>query len=418
MKRDHGHIANPVASSTQFTREMSLLDIGYASSGSRKRDKGQVIIQCVIEGQGVFAESELRAAIEQVAEATPACRMAIRGRWGFKRWQADGPLPSFRTLHRAWDGQHSDHLDFLDAPLDLFSGPVIDIIQVVSTNTYLVFRIHHAVMDGVAAMAFMQNIFRALRGEALENHHSVLTTEKLKQENQAAQKPAPLLEALNPLGKPETVQLPRQRERIWHRISMRGNEFLALPKVMLILSQAARRKSPGLVRMRMPISLRRHAADEKTSANLTGMIQLDIEEQDTIRTLVKKFNQKLAEHKELAYQNPSIAALLVKWVPFRLLQAIGRFIINVNFKRRLYYFSGTISSLGMIDLADYSTDKFAAQSVFGVPILPYTTPLFVSICGSNRSTEITLAVSKHLISDGNFTDLCNELRDRLNEEWR
>ena len=316
----------------------------------------------MIEGQGVFAERELRAAIEHVVAATPACRLVIRGRWGFKRWQADGPLPSCRTIHRAWDGQHGKHLDFLDAPLDLFCGPVVDIIQVVSTNTYLVFRIHHAVMDGVAAMAFMQNFFRALRGEALENHHSVLTTETLKQENQVAQKPAPLLEALNPLGKPEAVRLPRQRERLWHRISIRGNDFLALPKVMVILAQAARRKSPGLVRMRIPVSLRRHTSDEKTSANLTGMILLDIEEQDTIRTLVKKINQKLAEHKELAYQNPAIAALLVKWVPFRLLQAIGRFIINVNFKRRLFYFSGTISSLGRIDLADYSISSSRATA--------------------------------------------------------
>lgn len=401
------------ASAEIFTRPLSFVDLWYASSGSRYHQKLQAINQCVIEGCGVLTEHALRSAIEKVAVATPACRMVIRGRWGFKHWRADGPLPTLKIMHYSWDGHARDNLPFLDGPLDLFDGPVVEIIQVISGHTYLIFRIHHAVMDGVASAEFIQNFFRALRNETLEFYYSPENNDTFTPAKNSPVQVITYTPALSPLGDAQHRCEPVDYTRIWQRITLKGNDLLVMPKTMLTLSDVARRNGSGLVRLRVPINLRRHQPGLRASGNLIGVMTLDIDEQDSVRSLVKKFNRQLSENRELFPGASLWARRLLKWTPFLLLELLARFINFQRMRAKFHYFSATVSTLGASSLADYSAGEFEAKTLFGIPILPTSSPVFIAISSNPQTTEITVCAPKVLATHQRLEALCDELKRSL-----
>lgn len=396
-----------------FTRPLSLVDLGYASSGSRNHQKRQAINQCVIEGGGVLTEQTLHSAIEKVAVATPACRMVIRGRWGFKHWRADGPLPTLKIMHYSWDGHARDNLPFLDGPLDLFDGPVVEIIQVISDRTYLIFRIHHAVMDGVASAEFIQNFFRALRNETLESYDSPENNDTFTCAKDSPGQAITYSPALSPLDNAQNRSEPVDYARIWQRITLKGNDLLIMPKTMLALSGVARRNGAGLVRLRVPINLRRHQPELRASGNLIGIMTLDIDEQDSVRSLIKKFNRQLSENRELSPGAAVWARHLLKWTPFSLLELLARIINFQRMRANFHYFSATVSSVGAGSLADYSAGKFEAKTLFGIPVLPVSSPVFVAISSNPLTTEITVCAPKALATHQRLEMLCDELKRSL-----
>lgn len=426
-----------------YSRRISLADLGYACMGCRSTDKHQIINQLVIEGQGEVDEASLRSAIALVTESTPACRMVIRGKWGLKYWCADGPMPTLRVVTSDWNGEYSEDADFLDTAMDVFNGPVTEIIQVVSSKTYFVFRVHHAVMDGVATLEFAQNFFRALKGEVPETIQADTIAEDLEvrkvSKSRSKLKPESkrrvLPEALTPLG-----QVPQEgkrgRERIWHRVSLAHplpfHDLMILPKIMVELASIARRnamdaeKGDGVgghgtnnVRMHVPVNLRRHIKSEnvvakKVAANLVGQMVLDIDEEESGRSLAKKFNAKLAENDEVANKAGICMVNFIRWIPFGLLERLAKQVINRKIRqRKKYVFSGTVSSIGYVDLDDYSTQSFLANSVFGIPIPVVSSPLFAAVCSNRNGTEILLGANVLMAGNDRLLNLGEELKFRL-----
>lgn len=383
-----------------FSRHVSAQDIAYSYAGSRLHHANQIICQCIVEGRGVIALEALQAAIETVAEALPACRMVIRGHWKFKQWRADGPLPAVRQMHFDWDGQYRDGLPFLDQPLDLHTGPIAEIIQVTGEKTYLVFRIHHAVMDGVSTVLFIENFFRALRKEPVPVFNSPITWEDLTSRFSRRPKPNNVLhQALTPLGAQRKVSDGDESPRIWHRITIAGNDLLTLPKIMLTLAQVARESASGKVRWQIPIDMRRHLQTEKSLANLIGLVMIDIEEDDSVRSIVKKFNQQLADNQDIPAPLPTPLRMLLRWTPHVMLLPFIQWLSQQVLKRPFFNTSGTISTVGKISLAAYSTDHFIAESVFGIPIDRLRSAIFVTLSSNENQTDVLLGTSSAMGAD-------------------
>jgi len=406
-----------------FSRNMSLSDLVYACTGGRSHHKHQPICQYVIEGQGEIDDQALRNAITKIAVAMPICRVAPHVKWGRKRWIANGPLPSFQTIHRDWDG-HNNDVDFLDSPMDLFNDPVIDIIQIVAEKTYIIIRVHHSIMDGVSIRAFILNFFRAMRNETLEVYNSELIEEEIfplknhKQYRPAAAKnqpPTRIQDAISPvsttLSNPQVSKEP-SLERAWVRLTIKRNDLLVLPKTLLELSNIARTYAAGNVRFLVPIDLRKLLPNSNLAINLIGVATLDIDENDSIRTLVKKFNAQLNNNigPEI---NIRFFATLVRMLPFKLLEKLMRLSVRLQLNKEVSNRSGMVSLLGFPELADCSSSSFTAESIFGIPLSPINSPIFVTICVNEKGSEILLGSLKTRVEIDQLNDLKDKLAYRL-----
>ncbi|MCG8315962.1 MAG: hypothetical protein MI976_22345 [Pseudomonadales bacterium] len=406
-----------------YSRKISLPDLHYASVGSRAHHQNQVISQCVVEGEGVVNNERITAALVKLAEAVPSCRLLVRGFWGFKRWRATGPLPRVKVLNYEWEGQYQQGLSFLNGPLDLVKGPVAEIIHVISANkTFFVFRVHHAVMDGVGMQHFILSFFRILREEIPEKYDSPLVFENIPEgDTLVARKP--LKQAITPLGSPNnsrfcddsSVHDSSAHDSVWHRLSIPVNDMLLLIKVVLALAEVAREDQQGSVRFNVPIDLRRQLADDvKTSGNFVGNVVLDVAEDESVRSLTKKFNRQLGVARILVAAKR--LSRIVRWTPFFIVQWVVTGILKRSVGRSHFTFSGTVSTIGFVELSAFSTDDFRASSYFGIPLAPKLSPMFVVVTSSEKGSEVVLGASQAMASGDRLVRLANKLRLKLNSD--
>src|SRR5262245_20294854 len=131
--------------------------------GVEKRRPG-FCIHIVLEGDGSLSPEGLRAAMVQVAQANPGCRLILRGMLGWARWVAAGPVPPVRLV----EGWTTDEPNAeIERPLSPFHGPTCEVVLAPSSRPRIVFRSFHGVMDGRGLLHFAEEVFRALRGEQL-----------------------------------------------------------------------------------------------------------------------------------------------------------------------------------------------------------------------------------------------------------
>ncbi|MEE2729407.1 MAG: hypothetical protein VYA55_01240 [Pseudomonadota bacterium] len=397
---------------TSYTRRLSLADLTYAASGYRSSHKNQLLCQLIVRGQGRIPEHRMLDAAAEVSRYCPIMRSRLKGVWFAKYWSASGPLPRVRTVNLDWDGQCQEGLDFIDTPLDLIVGPVAEIVQVVGRSTYIVFRAHHAITDGIGMLEFAQAFFKVLNGAEPVYYGSPVTLEKMPPGNleaippgvSAASTPYPLAQE-----NPELIR----RERIWRQLTLPGNDKKILLKVMLALSAMARGKDSGAVRLHMPVSLRRYVPNENTLANLFGMLRIDVNVGDDEKVLVKKIKRAMADRQELPIAVNSVTSKLAFLFPLLALHFLEKLAIKKLLGRPRFRCSATTSYGGTLNLQEFSTEHFTAKTVFGIPVPPLGTPLMVAIMSNENSTEIVVSANRTLISDESMDQLVQQLHDLI-----
>lgn len=392
---------------TSFSRKLSLSDVSYAASGYRQHHDHQLVCQLVVQGQGRIAEPALLQAVQEVARFCPAARVRLRGWWVAKRWSACGPLPRVRVVQREWDGLYHPGLDFIDTSLDLIAGPVAEVVQVVGRSTYLVFRAHHAVMDGVGLMDFARALFKLLNGIEPERYDSKVRLEDLPPGNVAAI-PSPVSQAQIPFVPQAAAAL--DRSRLWRRVSLPGTDNKILLKTMLALSRLAGDDPVSPVRIHMPVSLRRHIRQERSLSNLIGMLRMDIDVADDCKAVVRKIKQAMGEQQELPVAVNSITSKLAFAVPLMVLHCLQSLVIRSVLQRPRFRCSATTSHIGFVDLQACSTATFAAHTVFGIPVPPLGTPVMVVMMTNQHSTEMVVSVNRTLLNDEGADALVARLR--------
>jgi len=401
-----------VSSEAVFSRKLSLPDLAYAASGYRRTDANQVACQLIVEGNGEVPHTLLEQAVARAAALNPVGCMRLAGLWGCKYWRADGPSPRVRTLHYEWDGQYHDGLEFLDGPLDIITGPVAEVIQVLGSKTYLVFRVHHAVADGVGTADFVQSIFDLLNQRQPELFLSRLRLEHLPEGN-LENRPAPIKRAVPPFPLPQSVASTTDRRRVWTRLTVPGKDSRILLRTILAVARTAHANEAGPVRILVPVNLRRHVPGKLASANLVGMIRLDVTEQDNMRTLLRQFSQRMERKEELPVAVRSLASRLAFWVPLFLLRKLERKIISSHLKKSSFATTGTVSSIGMLDLERFSCAEFQASTLWGFPVTPLGTPLVILLTSSEHQSELILSANRSLLDYPGLQKLATDIGEAM-----
>ena len=394
---------------TSFTRRLSLADLTYAASGYRIHHSNQLLCQLIIKGVGKIPEHKLLDACAEVARYCPIVRSRLKGLWIAKYWSASGPLPRVRTINQDWDGQTHEGVDFLDAPLDLITGPVAEIVQVVGRNTYIVFRVHHAVTDGVGMLEFAQSFFKVMNRDKPDYYTSPITLEKMPHGNLEAIPPR-VTDAAVPYKLKEVKDGEVDRGRTWRRLTIPGNDKKILLKTMLAIAVLARGKTDLPVRIHMPVSLRRYVPQERTLANLFGMLRIDVEASDHERELIKKIKKAMADRQKLPIAVNSVTSKVAFVFPLFLLHLVEKIAMKKLLSQPKFRCSATTSHGGTLKLSDISTEYFSARSACGVPVSPLGTPLMVVSMSNENCTEVVITANNTLISEIDMDDLADKLR--------
>lgn len=401
-----------MSSDAVFSRRLSLSDLAYIASGYRKGDNHQVVCHLMVEGEGEIPEQELARAVQIAACSNPVIRMRMAGFWGCKYWRADGPLPKVSTLYQEWDGQYNPDLEFIDSSLDLIEGPVAEIVQVVGTRTYIMFRIHHGVTDGMGIIEFATAVFDALNQRKPQSYLSRIRLEDLPEGNFYGRPPV-VKRAVPPFSIADASERNIERSRLWQRLTIPGKDSRILLRTILAIARVALANEQGPVRILVPVSLRRHVPEKQSSANLVGMVRLDITEQDNLRTLARQFGKKLDSKEELPVAVRSVTSRLTFWVPLFLLRALERILVNAHLKSARFGSTATVSSIGTQELHRFTYGQFIPSSVIGFPVPPLGTPLVILLSSNENQSELVLSVSRGLSDAAGLDKLTQRIAQEL-----
>ena len=229
-------------------------------------------VQLCVEGDGTDRSRGARPRPSPPpAQACPGTRLVRRG----QLWVDSGRTPDVRVVEA--DGFDRVRLDspLLRTPLACQGRSSCEVVLIQGTPTTVIFRAHPGVMDGRGAMLWQREIFRALRGEAVEPADSRLTHDDVMAEIAAR-----LDIGLPPRTGPSQHQwrsvmgtVPSgPRRSLWRRRTIDGIHLGVSAKIARLVTAYGAEGGEGLVGM--PVDMREFLPGLRTTAGVTGHVKV------------------------------------------------------------------------------------------------------------------------------------------------
>jgi hypothetical protein len=371
----------------------------------------------VVEGHGDLSVDTLRSAVERAGQANPGSRVRLRGVLGFSRWVDRGIAPEVQEFAApTWDGHSERNAAFLEERFDpLAGGPVCRVVYVRGNPPRIVFRALHAAVDGRSLLHWMEEIFRALRGEPLLGSPCTYIDWDIQRKFQDKVGP----EAQDPPSKEPNlpvIQCAAPRETrlryIWRAVVFPKVIPNVLAKFAIFLAEHARLQARGRVCFTVPVDLRTLREEVLSLGNLTGYLSIPIEPGDIPRDFSRQLSLRIRNYTDC--YRPDLVKKL-PWIPVRTIRrSIAR-----NMQRTLYEpvadaMSGGVVSMGSFPLANVSGPGFTATQL--IPVPGFVGKLNVVTIHNGRDTVTSFAVPEHYNSDGQLDWLLQAFRERFGEQ--
>ncbi|GAA1906588.1 hypothetical protein GCM10009753_41560 [Streptantibioticus ferralitis] len=335
-------------------------------------------INLLVEGEGVLRAARLARAVAVASAANPGARLVRED----KHWVDSGRAPEVRLL----DGEpfNWERLDSPALRAELAdSGPTCEVLLFPGASSTVVFRAAHAVMDGRGLLMWATDVFRVLRGHDPLGATSTVNSEDLIRAICAPDAPppvsdAPTMEFPSPLGpRPTNSSGP-----LWRRRTVDGTHLGATAKVIAAFAAAY---GPG--RFLVPVDLRRHTPDIRSTATLAQPLRLVVRAEDGWEEVQRDMLTAMAERRELATgPDPAIMNL-----PLPLLRAGAEDLDKKAAETDTYTGRAFVSHLGTVDLDGLSSDTFRATAVYTLDNTSPGGPPKIDLVETAGRTEITVA---------------------------
>ncbi len=382
-----------LAPQTEICRPLSLIEYYHASIGTSRHTiepPREAVI--VAEGCGGLAAVRWQRALDQVAQVNPGLRLRLCGRGLGARWRSDGAPPRLRLVPACtWDGRSPQGADFIRAlPLDLTTGPNVELIVAQApARTFVILRTLHAVMDGRGALHALQELFRALRGEALLGTNASFSDVDLMRslgvEKTASRRIATVALTGAPAG--------TDQGDTWRRVRLPGGGHRnVLSRVAAAVANFAHQHSRAPAVIAVPVDLRRHLPGLHSSLNFTSMVRVPLCPGEGADDFRRKLAHLLDRRME-AYFAP--AANCFKLLPLTWMDyLLSRRATNHTTKPPLE--TALLSNVGDIDRAALSCPGFRLDGMFNMPIGGTNCGLF----RIGDQVDIMFGTSRVLASNG------------------
>ena len=357
----------------------------------------------ILEGSGLLHPERWQAAVAQASEACPGSRVRLRGWLSRARWVDTGETPPVRVIDgSSWAGTSPAGAPFLNEGLDTCGGPTCEVLLVEGTPKRVVVRTHHGVMDGRGTVLWAEEIFRCLRGEtpigALDTRNDLDIA--LARVSPAAGRRQE--DCISPVGSTWTDE----RGVVWQRRTLQGRFSKLLPRVAAVVAAQAREQGEGRVRVDVPVDLRPYAPESVSTANLTGMVHLEIEPGHAVAEITATLRDARGALLDASFVR-SFSGL--RFVPMWLMRWAGRQGARGVRKTGRTICSAVLSNLGRFRREPLSGGGFRTDSVFFVPPATDTLPLFVTLSGLGSSVEIAASIPKALGGEGALSGLLDRI---------
>ncbi len=360
--------------------------------------------QLVVEGAGDLDATRWRAAVETILPAWPGARARLRGTLGWTRWVGDGAPPAVVEVDGAgWDARGP--APFTGRRLDPEEGPIVEALLVAGAPPRVVLRTHHAAFDGRAAWALAEDLGAALRGEpirgaAFADLSDVALVDGL---GSRGSRRAPAADATFPTGPATTAD----ESVTWARVTLPRSGGNVLPRAIVALADASRTFQPdgrGLLRVSLPVDLRRHHDGLRAAANLTGFVRVELPTDapgspEAVGAAIAAALERRDEIDVIRATHP------LRFVPLAAMVAAGGADARAALRRGRASNSAAISNLGRLDPNVLDHKGFRGHGLFWIPPGNLGNPLFVTLTGHPGGIELCGAMPDALADDGRLARL-------------
>ncbi|WP_033354537.1 non-ribosomal peptide synthetase [Kitasatospora aureofaciens] len=357
------------------------------------------VIQVFVEGDGAIDPAALTAAVSAAADACPGSRVTRRG----MEWVDSGRAPEVRT----GVGAGLDRTTFADepalhVPLMGDGGPTCEVLLLDGEPATVVFRAFHGAMDGKGVLLWAAEVFRALRGEPLRGADSELTETDL-----LAKVGVPEFDGPTPdLNWPSCLgERPAPGGGfLWRRRTVDGSHSALVAKIATVVTDGS---ALDTGRIMVPVDLRRHLPDVRTTGNLVHNPLLEVTAGRPWEEAHERLLRTLAAGGDLAARaEPSLPS-----APLDVLEQQITALDAYSAKAGRYAALATVSHMGRLDLTEFTAPGFHPTTVYALPNSGPVGPPEVDVCEVGGRTEITLGWY-----DGpGVADRAEELLDRIEE---
>ncbi|RVW04087.1 non-ribosomal peptide synthetase [Rhodococcus xishaensis] len=336
-------------------------------------------IQLVVTGSGEIDPAALEVAVDQASAACPGARLIREGR----NWVDTGRAPQVKIVDRPIDFTDLDDDPILQSSLgsdDLATTEVV--LARGASETSVVFRAFHGVMDAKGVQMWASDVFRVLRGQEPIGAPDPTADHDLVDRVGATNKPTTLLPTRRaPLGAPGRA--PRSGKFVWRHRTIPSTTPAVVARICAHLANAV----GSAARFMVPVDLRRHDPATRSTANLALPLFVDVDPGATWQQVHAQILTRLADRRELAeMDNGGLARL-----PGPVARAIvtGAHRLGARMDRNLV--SAIVSHAGLIDLDDFAASGFTAATARALPVHTGLVPMSFVIVETGAGTEITVS---------------------------
>ena len=344
-------------------------------------------IQLCVEGKGDIDPAALAAAVATASAACPGARLVRRGRL----WVDRGRSPSVRVV-AADDFDRAQ----LDSPLlrrrVLRNGrPGCEVLLVRGSPTTVIFRIDHGAMDGMGALLWQRQVFRALRGEAVESVRSRLNVAEIQREIAAG------LATGRPTGSEPRLEedwrsllgtgTSRRHGSLWRRRTIDGVHPGVTAKVMRLV--AGYGEGQGLISA--AVDMRPYLPGLLTTAMASAVIRFRVRGDEDWRDVHASLLEAMNDYRFLADRgDPGTLKVPLPLYRARLDRWYARIRKNDDVIRKTKVISdmASVAHLGAVDLAEFGCGGFTATSYYSLGAIMLVPEVNITEYGGR--TEVTV----------------------------
>ncbi|HOO71573.1 MAG TPA: hypothetical protein PK926_07415 [Spirochaetota bacterium] len=391
-------------SEKRFTRKMSYNDRLFSAAGEVCPPG---LNQFVAEGEGIIDTQKWCDAVKIASEANPGSRIILKGHLGRSRWVDSGMTPPVTEVDGSyWDGMGPDGAPFLGKELDLRQGPASEVLLIHGSPLRICFRTHHAVMDGMGLLTWMEDIFRVLRGEEPRGSTSAITDMELARANQSEyRRPFPR-NNIAPTGRPSGGV----RGVTWKRIIIPGTYKNTLGQIVVLSAREAWKYREGPVRFAIPVDLRFRQPGLRSTGNLAIAIYVEVKKNTTPEDIANDIRKQIAEKRDCMIDRMDP---FMRYVPFRYLVKKGNSRIENCNNTGLYGSSGLISNMGRVPVQYFSGGGFNTRLVWGIPPSIESIPFLIGFASYKDEVTLSLGLPEALAGDGRMDSFLKNLKEGL-----
>lgn len=358
-------------------------------------------IQLVFKVSRIENLPRIEEAVHTVLAANPGINVSYRGG---KYYPVTEPV-RIRTL--TIEQEDLFEHPFFHEKIDYRSHSVEISLIHHSSGEYFIVKIMHSVLDGQAALIFIQNIANVLNDKPLIPSVDEMDDYTFVRQREHYSKPEPKLPRITIL---DTKPVSHSHLR-WRTLEIDGYTNAIIARISRVIADLS---PDGCGRIMIPADIRRYDPGVNYNTNLTLPLFLNITKDETVGEIYGDLLGQMRDKKELNLANTTY--FHYKKLPEFIRKGMLRFLISTVRRRNKFSVSGLISLLGKVNLEDYNNPCITFENLISLPDHPALISMSMVITQYRKKTYISLTYFEGQFSEEKMDEISGKIVEALSPD--